>query len=204
MNTSKRRWMQAAAAGAAAVLLAGCASLGQFNAEVSTFGTWPADRSPGSYAFDRLPSQQANAEEAQALETAAAAALARAGFKPASTGSQPDVLVQVGARVSRADRAPWDDPLWWGGGFGIWRHGPWRGPYWSGSMRFESPRYEREVAVLIRERESGKPLYEAHASNEGYQGADKEVLALLFSAALKGFPAVNAKPTVVSVPYKAD
>lgn len=193
-----RRTVLAAALAAAA--LAGCANLGGTAVEVSTFGDWPAGRAPGSYAFDRLPSQAAKAERLEALEDAAAAALAGAGFKPVAAGAEPDFLVQVGARVSRTDASPWDDPFWWHGGFGRWRHRPWNGPFWGPSIRLEAPRYEREVALLIRDRTSGKPLFEARASTEGFQKLNGATLAPLFTAALTGFPAQGPNPREVLVP----
>ncbi len=197
---NKRTWLQAAAAGTALLALAGCASMQQLSAEVSTYGSWPAGRSAGSYAFERLPSQQARVEAMQQLEEAAAPALARAGFQPVAAGAQPDVLVQVGLRVSRADTSPWDDPLWWHGGFGVWRPGPWRGPVWSASWRIDPPRYDREVALLLRDRASGAPLFEARASSEGFQRTAGPALQPLFMAALMDFPATGVNPRQVVVP----
>ena len=194
----------ALAAGASATLLAGCASLGQLGADVSSFGDWPAGRAPGSYAFERLPSQQAQADASQALEAAATPALAAAGFQPVAAGTEPDVLVQVGASVNRSERSPWNDPLWWGGGFGGWRHGPWRGPNWGASLRIEGDRYEREVALLIRDRASGKPLFEARANSEGFDRRAAPVLKPLFSAALLDFPQTGLNPRRVRVPFSAD
>ena len=148
-----------AAALGALLLATGCASLNQLSADVSTYGQWPAERNGASYAFDHLPSQQAQPELAQMLERAAAPALAQAGLRPVAVGGTPDLLVQLGARVSRTERSPWDDPMWWHGGFGLWRQGPWRGHGWGGTLRVEAPRYEREVALLIRERSNGQPLF---------------------------------------------
>ena len=65
------------------------------------------------------------------------------------------MLVQVGSRVGRADNGPWADPVWWRGSFGYWRHGPWAGPRWGLGFQFDQTRYDREVALLIRERTSG-------------------------------------------------
>jgi hypothetical protein len=187
---------------AAALGLAGCASLNQVASDVSTFGEWPAGRAPGTYAFERLPSQQARAAEADVLEVAARPALEKAGFKPAAPGAEPDVLVQVGARASRTDYGPWDDPLWFRGSFGYWRYGPWIGPRWGVSAIY-SPyvhqRYEREVAVLIRDRASGKPLFEARASNEGGSAAGAQTVALMFEAALMDFPKLGVNPRRVVV-----
>ena len=190
--------LKLALAGLAATLAAGCASIGSFSAEVSSFGDWPADRTPGSFAFDRLPSQDALAEPQQRLEDAARAALERAGFRLAAAGAEPELLVQVGARVSRSDRSPWDDPLWWHGGYGRWRSGPWRGPGWGIGMRFDSPRWDREVAVLVRDRASGKPLYEARAGSNGTRSADAPILQAMFGAVPLTQDAVSMLTTVLS------
>lgn len=185
---------------AVALGLSGCAALNSVSSEVSSFGEWPADRKPGSYAFERLPSQQTRAVEAQALEVAAQAALAKAGFKPAAAGEQADVLVQVGARVGRSDYTPWADNLWWRGSFGYYRHGPWLGPRWGLGLHMEPSRYEREVGVLIRDRASGKPLYEARAVTESSSASPgSSTLAAMFEAALMDFPRLGMNPRRVVV-----
>jgi len=114
MNRWARTWLAVAGAG----LLTACASTSTLQAQITSYGQWPADRMPGTYAFDRLPSQQAQPEPQQRLEDAAHQALTAAGFTAAPTGAAPDVLVQLGARTTRYGGAPWDDPWWWRGGFG--------------------------------------------------------------------------------------
>lgn len=202
----RRTLIPAAGSVLALALLGGCASMQQLPVDVSTFGDWPAARGAahrGSYAFERLPSQTAPQQAAlqQQLEDAATAALAHAGFTPAAAGTEPELIVQLGARVSRTDRSPWDDPLWWHGGFGAWRYSPWRGPMWGWSARYDNPRYERDVALLIRDRASGKPLYEARASHEGWRTDTAGLLAPLFEAALTDFPATGPNPRTVRVAY---
>ena len=61
---------------AATLALSGCAAINSVSSEVSSFGDWPADRKASTYAFERLPSQQARAGETQTLEAAATGALA--------------------------------------------------------------------------------------------------------------------------------
>jgi Domain of unknown function (DUF4136) len=181
-------------------LLGGCASLRNVTSDVSSFGEWPADRKAGTFAFERLPSQAARAAQAEALEAAALPALKKAGFTEAAAGAAPDVLVQLGARSQRSDYGPWSDPLWWRGGFGYWGHGPWLSPRWGLTMRADFDRFDREVAVLLRDRASGKPLFEARAVNEGNQGsADATTLAAMFEAALMDFPRLGINPRRVSV-----
>jgi hypothetical protein len=187
---------------AGALLLAGCAQLRSVTSDVASFGEWPADRKGGTYAFERLPSQQADpkaAASSDALEAAAKPALAKAGFTPAAASQSPDVLVQVGHRVSRADRGPWTDPIWWRGNFGYWRHGPWMGPSFGLHARYDPLRYESEVALLLRDRASGKPLFESRASSEGSARSDTETLSAMFQAALMDFPKLGINPRRVTV-----
>jgi hypothetical protein len=180
-------------------LLAGCAGLRSVSSEVSSFGEWPADRKPGSYAFERLPSQQARPAESDTLEASAAQALAKAGFTPEQPGQTPDVLVQVGAGDARVAVNPWDEPLWWRGGFGFHRYGPWMSPRWGMGMQWDFPRYERQVGLLIRDRASGKPLYESRARSEGNSPAQSSVLTAMFEAALMDFPRLGINPRRVVV-----
>jgi len=139
-----------------------------------------------------------NREAQQRLEDAAHPALAAAGFAAAAPGATPDVLVQIGARVTRYERSPWDDPLWLRGGFGRWGPRPWVGPYpyW---YRNEPPRYDREVALLLRDRANGAPLYEARATTEGTSSGGDELLSAMFKAAMTDFPKSGSVPHTVSV-----
>jgi len=186
----------------AAALLSGCAAMRSVTSDVASYGEWPAQRAPGTFAFERLPSQNATPEVAAAmtrLEHAAQAALVGKGFRPAATGQEPDVLVQVGQRVNRQDPGPWADPLWWRGGFGSWRYGPWVRPSWALHARLEPPRFETEVAMLLRDRASGKPLYETRASSDGNGSESPEMLAAMFQAALMDFPQTGLNPRRVTI-----
>lgn len=194
----KRRLVFLLATALAVAGLAGCAALNTVHADLSTWGDWPAGRAPGSYAFDRLPSQQSDAEAADRIEAAARGALEKAGFRAAAPGQAPEVLVQVAARTTRTAVAPWDDPLWWRGGFGITRRG-WVGPVWVADWRFDNTRYERQVAVLLRDAATGKPLYEARAANEGATAGGETLMAALFQAALIDFPRHGPNPRPVKV-----
>lgn len=180
-------------------LLAGCAAMNTVTSEVSTYGTWPADRSAGSFAVERLPSQQTQTADMLAVETAAQAALQAAGFMPVAAGGQPDVVVQIGARVAREARSPWDDPMWWHVGFSRWNWPRWGGAGWGWSTRYESSTYAREVAVLIRDRSSSQPLYEARARTDGISPGGKTVISAMFLAAMKDFPAAKPEPHDVAV-----
>jgi hypothetical protein len=178
--------------------LVACSGTYMVSADVNSYGNWPADRAAGSYAFERLPSQQQSKEQA-ALEDSARTAIEKAGFKPAADSKTADVLINLGARISPTERAAWDDPMWWRwrGSYGYWRQGglyggafgvPWR----LRADAFYDRRFEREVAVLMRDRVSNEPIYEAHASNDGVSSGDAGLVSALFSAAMSDFP--NAQP----------
>ncbi len=200
-----RRLILTAIAAASVVAVTGCAGPYTVSADVSNYGAWPADRKPGTYAFDRLPSQQQSEEASKrqtTLEDAARAALEKAGFTPAADVKSADVLVTLGARVTAYDPVPWDDPMWW----------RWRGRLYSPRYGYVGPgtwgwrqdpffdrRYDRAVAILLRDRASGEALYEAHASNEGMTMGSEALISLLFDAALAEFPKVNPKSHRVSV-----
>lgn len=205
-------FLRAIAIALAVATLAGCASLNRLDSEVTSHSRWPAERRPGTYAFDRLPSQQANPQRAQVLEDAARRAIEAAGFVPAAEGARPSVGVQLGARITVTDRGVWDDPFWYGGWGGPWGfsrpfyprgyYGGWRGAGfgpWGTSGLYDRTTHEREVAVLIRDKASGEPLYEASATGDGFGYADASVLPAMFQAALQGFPQGGPNPRQVSV-----
>jgi len=202
----------AAATLCGAALLAGCAGLRSVDTSVATFGDWPANVAPGTYAFDRLPSQQKDLSRQQSLENAAAQALATAGFRPAPDGAKPDLMIQIGARIERYEEAPWDDPFWWGGprrfGYRGWvgpygAYGPW-GPYglrrgvWA-PFPPAPDIYEHEVALLIRDANTGKALYETRASSDGFSEGGERLLAAMFDASMSDFPRANDKAHNVRV-----
>jgi len=207
LHTHRRTLAAMALAVLSAALLGGCASMNTLTSEVASYGDWPAARKPGTYAFDRLPSQQQRPEQTQRLEDDAHAALEAAGFTAAAPGTQPDVLVQLGARITRYERSPWDDPLWWRGGFGPWHYRPWMAPYpWVGPNYWrwggyrDTPQYDREVALLLRDRASGTPLYETRATSGGFSSGGDDLLKAMFRAALADFPQGSSTPHSVSVP----
>lgn len=198
---------------ASALALGACSGVSTVSIDVSSQGQWPGDAKPGSYAIERLPSQQANADEQARIETAALPALAAAGFTSAPA-EQADVLVQVGARafdVLRRD--PFASPFYWrtdwwhyGGyrplfygsrfyGPGFYRHG------YAGYSGYDTVEVQREVAVLIRDRRSQKILYETRATYL-QRWNDDALLPAMFEAALKDFPktALSPRTVVVTLP----
>jgi hypothetical protein len=200
-----RRPALAVLAALAVTALGGCATLNTVSSDVTSYAQWPAGRATaGTFSFERLPSQQAGGEPQARLEAAAARALAGIGFQPAPEGSAPDVRVQVGARVGRSHTPFLDDRLYAPYGLWAWPYGRgvfgW-GPGWSTGLGWtiDSPRYDREVALLMRDGRTGTPLYETRAVSEGSGSFSNALLAALFEAALKDFPQPPAGQRTVRV-----
>jgi hypothetical protein len=188
---------------AAAMVTGGCATLRSVHSEVTSHARWPAERKPGSFQFERLPSQQAAGEEQRQLEVAAARALQAAGFVPAAEGATPDVRVQVGARIGRST-TPWVDDRLYGSWGWPYARGAWIGPgsTWGLGLGWrlgDTPRWDREVALLLRDGRTGTPLYETRAVSEGGGGFSASLMAALFEAALRDFPQPPAGTRAVRV-----
>ena len=202
---TQRRIVLTGLASVALLGLSACSGPYMVSSEVASFGAWPEGRQPGSFFFERLPSQQGSGERAELqtqAENSARAALLKAGFVESKDAKSADVLVSLGQRIRAQDYAPWDDPLWWRwhGNYNYWRYGvPGRHAYLYHPSDLMDRRYERSVAVLLRDRASSEPLYEARASNEGSVPGNSALLGAMFEAAMSDFPKVRTEPHRVSV-----
>jgi hypothetical protein len=191
-----------ALAGAAAVLLAGCATSYRLDNTVQAFSGLPALPATPTYRFERLPSQVANPGQDQ-LEALADPALFKAGLR--RDDGSPRFTVLVTARVTRV-LSPWSDP-WgypYGWGLGV-RYGGW-GPRWGLGASFggpwprnDQPWFIREVGVLVRDVASGKVVFESHANSDGPWLDDSAALAAMYDAALQGFPNPPQGPRRVEI-----
>ncbi|MDP9045219.1 MAG: DUF4136 domain-containing protein [Pseudomonadota bacterium] len=190
-----------------ALLLGGCAALNNLSSEVATYGAWPADRRPTSFVFERLPSQDIHPERQVQIETAARGALEAVGFRAVALPDEAQYLVQIGARVVGTDPWMYNDPLFLRGRFG-WGYGRWGRPgRWGGGWGWgwgpdDYPTFDREVMLVIRDRQTGALLYETHASNSGPSPAIDSLLPAMFAAALTRFPTVDPNPRNVTTPIR--
>ncbi|RZL94769.1 MAG: DUF4136 domain-containing protein [Variovorax sp.] len=208
---------------AAGLALTGCATRWVVDSDVKSFssiGTMPAG---ATYRFERLPSQQATEASQQQLEAMAAAALEQVGLR--RDDANPLYSALIGARVT-AELSPWADPWFYGGGPWGYGGGPWGyggGPWgyygrpwgyggyagygrgWYGGGWYApfppayDPWYAREVSIVLRELPSNRVVYETHARNDGPYTASKDVLPVMFQAALQGFPNPPQGPRRVDI-----
>jgi hypothetical protein len=179
----------------ALALVAACTAMAtpQLASQVTAYSQWAITRKPSTYSFERVPAQQIRAERQREIEDAASDALEAAGFTQVADPAGADVIVQVGARA-RVTRTQ--------GSSATSRHRaavPW-GPNFPSTL---NPDYVvmdlREVALLIRDRESGDVLYGARASNRGRSVSDRAILAAMFEATMQHFPSGSPDPRQVTI-----
>jgi hypothetical protein len=192
-----------------ALLLSGCAAGYLLANTVQSYSGLTALPGEPAYRFERLPSQQSPAH-AQ-LEAMADPALHKAGLR--RDDAKPRYSVQVTARIQRV-LSPWSSP-WDGWGWGGWGWGtgrpyyPYFGPYhpyfgYYGAWRMDSPWYQREVEVVMRELPSNRAVYETRAFNDGPWLDHATALPAMFEAALQGFPTPPPGPRRVNIQIGAN
>ncbi len=173
----------------AIALLAGCATPLRMDHTVQSFSSLDAVPAGAGYRYERLPSQ-VNDPAQPRLEAVTDAALARVGLR--RDDAAPVYTVQAWSRMQYAV-SPWAQPRWggWSGWGGVGFGGPHRGigvgiGFPIGGI--DSPWYQREVGLILREVASGRVVYETHAFHEGYWIDPARAWPAMFDAALHGFP----------------
>ena len=171
--------------------LAGCSSMRLVDTDVSAFSTaqTPSVTLPASYRFERLPSQQAQAQQAAALEALAQGELSRVGLQRDDTA--PQYSVQVEVRTFRDPQAPWDDPRYRAGyarPFPVLTRFGTVMQYPSLTMQFDFPYFRREIHLVVRRIADAQVVFETRARHDGRWPDDAGVLPAMFQAALQNFP----------------
>jgi hypothetical protein len=169
--------------------LTGYSGMRIVDSDVQAFTTRQGVTVPADYRFERLPSQQGRGEPQERLEAMVQVAMAGVGM--ARNDAQARYSVSIELRIARDPRAPWDDPLFFGGfhhdtvivtpSGAVVR-------YPSFAMQFDSPYYRREVHLLVRRLSDGVLVFESRANHDGRWSDDAAVLPAMFEAALQGFP----------------
>ncbi len=196
------------------LLLTGCSGLRLIETQVLAISTLPANAPPMTgvrYRFERLPSQnqQASAEPVEALVQEA---LARVGLMRDDAATIYSVQVGVGVQPYLGDSGGY--PLsqsWYGagrpGGYGsiMWGSGMRRpGVGFGMNMGFPpSTSYRYEVSLLLRDLRNSQVVYETRAVHFGPWSDTRNILPVLFQAALKDFPKPPAggRKINIEIPY---
>ena len=186
----------------ASLLLTACSGMRIVDTDVSNF-PGPAAQTiaqAATYRFERLPSQQAQAQQSATLEALAQTALERAGLRRDDATAQ--YSVQLGMQMFRDPQAPWDDlrylrgiaaPAFVNTQYGMLMRHP------SLSMQFDFPYYRREITIIVRRAADAQVVFETRAQHDGRWSEDAAVLPAMFQAALQGFPNTVAGTRRVAV-----
>lgn len=193
------------------VMLTACASVRVIDSDVRSFAPTTTTVAPGTYRFERLPSQQANSEGQQRLEAMAREAMAKVGLREAGAADAAvNYSAQVEAKINRNDRAnPYDDLYDDGVLFGgIWGGLPGRDYVVTGRgqviytrafPRIAQPYYQREVSVVLRDVKTNAVVFETRAQHDGVWSDSEKILPAMFEAALKDFPKASEGPRRVNI-----
>ncbi len=175
----------------AVLLLTGCSGIRLVDSDVNAFSSAsaPALAVPASYRFERLPSQQAQAQRSTALEALAQTELAKVGLS--LDNAAPQYSVHIDMHMFRDPQAPWDDPRYVAGYFTpfpvVTRFGTVM-QYPSLTMHFDFPYFRREIMLVVRRISDGQVVFETRANHDGRWPDDAAVLPAMFQAALQNFP----------------
>lgn len=180
--------------------LSACSGMRIVDSDVRAYTAAQGITVPASYRFERLPSQLAQPEQRDDLETVVQTELAKVGMRLDETA--PLYSVRLDLRVHKDPRSPWDDPRYSAGffqGFPVMtRHGvlyQYPAPF----LVMEMPWYRREISLLIRRLADGLLVYETRAASDGYWADDAAVVPAMVEAALRDFPNPPPGPRRISI-----
>ena len=165
------------------LVLAGCATNRLIDSSVRSFTTATADlqlEPPFSFRFERLPSQQADAQAQDRLEDIALPVLAQKGLVPDALA--PRFTLELRMAVDVINQSGPFHAYW---GFGTIGSGLWSQP---GSMGLEPTRYRYSVHLLLRDAANKTVVFESTAAHEGPWSDRATVLPAVLLAAVQDFP----------------
>jgi hypothetical protein len=163
--------------------LAGCGTPRMIDSSVRSFNTATADlplEGPFSFRFERLPSQQADAQTQDRLEDIALPVLAQKGLLPDALA--PRFTLELRMAVDPINQT---DPFRSHWGFGTTGSGLWAQPM---SMGLQPTRYRYTVQLLLRDAANKTVVFESTATHEGPWSDRAAVLPAVLLAALQDFP----------------
>jgi hypothetical protein len=163
--------------------LAGCATNRLIDSSVRSFTTATADlpfEPPFSFRFERLPSQQADAQAQDRLEDIALPVLAQKGLVPDALA--PRFTLELRMAVDVINQSGPFHAYW---GFGTIGSGLWSQP---GSMGLEPTRHRYSVHLLLRDAALKTVVFESTATHEGPWSDRAAVLPAVLLASVQDFP----------------
>jgi len=169
--------------------LSACSGMRIVDTDVNAFSSAQSITVPARFRFERLPSQQANADRHARFERLVQEGLEQVGLMRSDAAATYSVSFEV--RTAQDPRAPWEDPR---EDFGYFR--PFIGIHvgrgvfvqQTFGLPVNSPYYRREVHLLVRRLSDAAVVFETRARHDGRWSDDEPVLRAMVEAALRGFP----------------
>ena len=163
--------------------LAGCATHRVIDSSVRSFATATVDMPPAgpfSFRFERLPSQQAEAQTQDWLENMALPVLAQKGLVP--NAQAPRFTLELRVAMDAINQTSPFHAYW---GFGSMGSDLWAQP---APMGLQAPRYRYAVHLLLRDAANKSVVFESTATHEGPWSDRAAVLPAVLLAAVQDFP----------------
>ena len=164
------------------------------DSSVRSFNTANAElplEGPFSFRFERLPSQQADAQSQDRIEDIALPVLAQKGLLPDAL--TPRFTLELRMAVDAITQA---DPFHAYWGFGTMGSGLWAQPM---PMGLQATRYRYTVHLLLRDAANKTVVFESTATHEGPWSDRAAVLPAVLLAAVQDFPQGSDKPRRVLI-----
>ena len=161
--------------------LAGCGTPRMIDSSVRSFNTATAElplEGPFSFRFERLPSQQADAQTQDRIEEIALPILGQKGLVPDALA--PRFTLELRMAVDAITQA---DPFHAYWGFGTMGSGLWAQPM---PMGLQATRYRYTVHLLLRDATKKTVVFESTATHEGPWSDRAAVLPAVLLAQLYG------------------
>jgi len=175
-------------------MLGGCATTRIIDSEMRSFNTSSADLpfgGPFSFRFERLPSQQADAQSQERLEDIALPVLAQKGLVPDALS--PHFTLELRVAVQAVNQA---NPFHVHWGFGAVGNDMWMHPM---HMGLQPTLYRYSVHLLLRDAALKTVVFESTAVHEGPWSDHTKVLPAVLLAALQDFPQGSDTPRRVLI-----
>lgn len=176
--------------------LGGCALPRMIDSEVQSFAGASAPVAGTDFRFERLPSQERNNQQQEALESMAQEALERAGLLRRDAGGR--YLVMVGFSVDNI-RNPYyrpQSPRFVMGNNGMLME------VWPRMTDMEVPWFRHRLQLTLRDSTNGQLAFETTAVFDGPWSDTANLLPPMLEAALKDYPQTASRTVRVELPAR--
>ena len=175
------------------MVLTGCATTRIIDSEVRSFASSTVTANPASYRFERLPSQNLQAQAQDQLENIAQPLLERVGLRKDGTNAQ--YALQITAALETIENPSYSRT--WRNQRSIERDGLIRFPM--AGLMLEPPWHRYRISVLLRDVASSQTVFESTAQHVGPWSDTQQLLPAVIRAALSDYPSAQPQPHTVFI-----